>query len=231
LALLSRTVLIPVLVYARSDFFQLIAETLPEMIFASAWTLLVSFFVQLVGAASGEGTYERPGDIMQLVAYGTYLILIVTDLWNNHASVLLYAVLCCIYAALLGTLVYFGPRLVAILQPSLARRSGLAIRLIACTLICIATFSARCVDLARQVVDPPVTKKFWWSYGTIELVPSIALLIMMYSNRSPRNKSTSGVASANSSESGPRRGGNVKRGENAPLVKSSVSYGSSANTS
>ena len=215
----------------KSAYWQLVAETLPEMTFASAWTLLVSFFVQLVVAASGAGTHTRPGINMQMIAYGIYLILIVANKWNDSASVLLYAVLCCIYVALLATLLYFGPRLVAILQPSLARRSGLAIRLIVCCLICVMTFSARCVNLARQVVDPPNETKWWWTYGTLELFPSISLLIMMHSNRSQRNKTSNGTAAATNAEGGARRGGNAKRGETAPLVKPAVSYGTPSEAS
>lgn len=230
-ALLTRTALIPVEVYATSNYLQLIAETFPEMTFASAWTLLVSFFVQLVGAASGAGTYERPGNILQAIAYGIYVILILTDLWNDHASVLLYAILCCIYAALLGTLLYFGPRLLAILQPSLSRRSGLGIRLIGCTLICMITFGLQSVNLARQVVAPPKERKLWWSYGSVELFPSIALLFMMHSNRSQRNKSSSGRASTSQSEIAGRRGGDSKQGETATLIKSGASYGTSSDSS
>ncbi len=190
----------------------------------------MSFFVQLVGAASGAGTYERPGNILQAIAYLIYMILILTDLWNDHASVLLYAVLCCIYAALLGTLLYFGPRLVAILQPSLSRRSGLGIRLIGCTLICMITFGAQCVNLARQVVAPPQERKLWWSYGSVELFPSIALLFMMHSNRSQR-KPSGGRTSTSQSDSAGRRGGDTKQGETATLIKSGASYGTSSDSS
>ena len=231
MALFTRTALIPVELFSKSNFLQLIAETLPEMTFASSWTLLVTFFVHLVGAASGAGTFDRPGHLLQAMAYGIYLVLIVTDIWNNHASVLLYAVLCCIYAALFGTLLYFGPRLVVILQPSLSRRSGLAIRLIGCTLVCMVTFGAKCVNLARQVVDPPEQKRLWWSYGLVELLPSITLLLMMHSNRSQRTKTTNGGISAIRTDNNVRRGGNERLGETAPLSKPDESYGTPSHTS
>lgn len=235
-ALFSRTALLPLEASAKSFYWQLVAETFPEMTFASAWTLLVSFFVQLVGTAAGTATYTKPSIVIYLIAYGIYLILILTDNWNDHASVLLYAVLCCIYAALFGTLLYFGPRLVSMLQPSLVRRSGLAIRLIVCVAICMIAFAARSVNLARTVVAPPKEREWWWKYGCLELFPSMALLIMMYPNRSQRTKGNAtelagaaavpGAVGTTSTDGGARRGaGYSKRGETAPLVKSAVSYG------
>lgn len=195
------------------------------MTFASAWTLLVSFFVQLVATAAGTAggsNYTRPGMVIQMVAYGIYLILVFTDIWNNDASVLLYAILCCIYAALFGTLLYFGPRLVTMLQPSLVRRSGLAIRLIACCVICMLVFAATSVDLARQVVAPPNEREMWWKYGVLELFPSAALLIMMHPSRTQKKAPDGGpVVDATSR----RGGGSAKRDESAPLVKPAVSYG------
>jgi hypothetical protein len=85
-ALLSRAIMFPVELLVSSFYWQLIAETFPEMTFASAWTLLVAFFVQLVGTAAGTGSYTRPGIVIQMVAYGIYLILVFTDIWNNDAS-------------------------------------------------------------------------------------------------------------------------------------------------
>jgi len=161
-----------------------------------------------------------------MIAYCIYFTLILTDSWNDKASVLLYAVLCCIYASLFGTLFYFGPRLVTMLQPSLVRRSGLALRLIACVVICMLTFAARSVDLARTVVAPPKDREWWWKYGTLELIPSLALLIMMFPNRSRANKPSSAVAQSNTDGTA-RRGGNKKRGESAPLIMSAVCYGTS----
>jgi hypothetical protein len=106
---------------------QIVADTLPEMAFASAWTLLVSFFVQLVGVALGTGTFTSTGMVIQMTAYIVYVISIATYFWNPLASVLLYAPLCCIYPALFGTTLYFCPRLWTLLHPSLVRHSGLAI--------------------------------------------------------------------------------------------------------
>ena len=48
--------MIPVQMWSNPLWAQFVADTLPEMAFASAWTLLVSFFVQLVGVALGMGT-------------------------------------------------------------------------------------------------------------------------------------------------------------------------------
>lgn len=155
--------------------------------------LLVSFFVQLVGTASGTLMYTGPSIVMQLIGYAVYAILCVTYLWNDGASVLLFALLCCIYAALFSTLIYFGPRLVGLLRPSLAQRSGLAVRLIASCVMCLVIFAARTVFMARMVVDPPKEESWWWNYGCMELFPSAALLIMMHPNRQHKSPVAGGT--------------------------------------
>jgi hypothetical protein len=134
---------------------QIVADTLPEMAFASAWTLLVSFFVQLVGVALGTGTFTSTGMVIQMTAYDVYVISIATYFWNPLASVLLYAPLCCIYPALFGTTLYFCPRLWTLLHPSLVRHSGLAIRMASFILLCFFFFGGRTVGFARKVVAPP----------------------------------------------------------------------------
>jgi hypothetical protein len=222
---------------------QFFADTFGYLSFASAWMLLVSFFVQLVGAASGRLIYAGPSIMMQLIGYVVYAILCVTYLWNDTASVLLFALLCCIYAALFSTLIYFGPRLVALLRPSLAQRSGLAFRLIASCVMCLVIFAARTVFMVRMVIDPPKDYPWWWNYGCMELFPSVALLIMMHPNRqhsnirrnlSPGNSlaGTPPMLSGKGSE-GNRRSisanvGNASslRGETGPLLKFATTYGS-----
>jgi hypothetical protein len=181
-ALLSRVVLIPVLIFVKEFTLQFFADTFGYLSFASAWMLLVSSFVQLVGSATGTHVYTGPSIVMQWVGYAVYAILCVAYFWNDGASVLLFALLCCIYAALFSTLIYFGPRLVAILRPSLVQLSGLAVRLIASCLICLSIFASRTVFLARMVVAPPANQSWWWNYGCMELLPSVALLIMMHPN-------------------------------------------------
>jgi hypothetical protein len=47
------------------------------------------------------------------------LFLIGTQLFNTVASILLYALLCCIYAALLGVVLFYCPRLISLLKPTL----------------------------------------------------------------------------------------------------------------
>lgn len=186
-ALLSRVALIPVLISGAEFTIQFFADTFGYLSFASAWVLLVSFFVQLVGTASGALIYTGPSIVMQVTGYAVYAILCVTYFWNDAASILLFALLCCIYAALFATLIYFGPRLLTILRPSLVRRSGLALRLIASCVICIFVFASRTVFLARMVVDPPKHESWWWNYGCLELLPSVSLLIMMHPNRQPKS--------------------------------------------
>jgi len=226
----------PVEGWVESNYWQFLADTLPEICFASAWSLLVSFFVQLVGNASGSGSFTKPGIVMQMAAYCIYIMLAIMYIWNDEASVLLFALLCCIYAALFATLVYFGPRLVTLLQPSLANRSGLAFRLVACCTICILVFAARTIGLARTVVAPPevVGSRWWLSYGVIELLPAISLLIMMYPNRSEMKQDEEPVAPTGHREIQIRRsysGSAPKRlGEQTPFLKPSATYGASADS-
>lgn len=118
-------------------------------------------------------------------AYVVYLFLIGIQLFNTVATILIYALLCCIYAALLGVVLYFFPRLISVLQPTLRRSSavaetnnnvpgvgngnsgrGLSIRLTICTLLCISVFLARTIGYARLVVMPPRRVYWWWNYGT-----------------------------------------------------------------
>ena len=158
---------------------QLIGDTLPELCFASAWALLVTFFVQLVGTATGTVSSNKPSLIIHGACYIMYVILVITYWWKDAAAVLLYALLCCLYAALFGALVYFGPKLIALLEPSLERQSGLAVRLIACCGIGVTVFLLQAIELARKVVAPPLHSLWWYNYGVLELLPSVLILIMM----------------------------------------------------
>jgi hypothetical protein len=119
--MIARTIAIPFHIYSDPLWAQLVADTLPVMAFASAWTMLVSFFVQLVGVALGTGTSTTPGTVIQITAYCVYSVLVFLFFFNMEAAVLLYALLCCIYAALLGTSMYFCPRLLFLLYPSLVQ--------------------------------------------------------------------------------------------------------------
>lgn len=65
LAMSARVALIPAQIWSDPMWWQFVGDTLPEMIFASAWTLVVTFFVQLVGVAVGVGTNTSPGIVIQ----------------------------------------------------------------------------------------------------------------------------------------------------------------------
>ena len=219
--MISRTIMIPVQISADSLWLQFLADTLPHMTFASAWTLLVSFFVQLVGVATGSGTNTMPGIVIQLTSYAVYTLLVVLSFYNLLASVLMYALLCCIYAALFGTSLYFCPRLLVLLRPSLSAHSGLAYRLALCCVVCIFVFGARTYGFARKVVLPPQHVLWWWQYGGLELVPSTIFLIMMHpaANRQSHS-STNTPPTTKTLSSG---GGGAHRRTN--------SYGSNGNSS
>jgi glucan phosphoethanolaminetransferase (alkaline phosphatase superfamily) len=234
--MVARAIMIPVQVWSDPLWAQFVADTLPEMTFASAWTLLVSFFVQLVGVALGSGTSASPGVVIQITAYVVYAIVIGAYFWNPVASVLLYALLCCIYAALFGTTLYFCPRLLTLLQPSLVRHSGLAIRLVACSILCVFVFGGRTFGLARKVVAPPRTVSWWWQYGALELIPAILFLLMMHPNTNRMSVASQSATPPTNKDTLPshRRHdshGSRRLGESAPLVKpASVSVYGSTNT-
>lgn len=240
-ALVSRFLLLPVEAWAAPTWYQFAADTFPYMTFASAWALLVSFFVQLVETASGMAS-ESSGKtlfVMQAIAYTMYAAFMITYVWNDSAILLLEALLCCIYAALFATLVYFGPKLLSLLRPSLVRRSGLAIRLVACSIVCLLVFGARTVGLAQRVLLLGQKESPWWyKYGALELFPAVALLIMMKKKRASASGGISRSPSAAPGTTPPsnttaqmRRSGSdkalpPKRGEAASLLTKSVgAYG------
>ncbi len=215
--MVTRAVMIPAQVYSDPIWAQLIADTLPVMAFASAWTLLVAFFVKLVGVALGSGTSATPGTVIQITAYGAYLWLIVTYFFNDVAAVLLYALLCCIYAALLGTGLYFCPRLLALLHPTLARHPALAVRLAACSGASLLVFAARTFGFARKVVSPPHTASWWWQYGALELAPSFLFLVSMHPNAAISGGAAAAGANSSSSRSGASGSGGGGPGGTPPL--------------
>lgn len=221
--MLARTILMPVQIWAYPIVWQWISDTLPEMIFASAWTLLVSFFVQLVGVASGSGTSTSPGTVIQITAYIVYLSLLGAFYVNNVASVLLYALLCCMYAALFGTCVYFCPRLLMLLKPSLERYQGLAIRLAICSFLCIIVFVSHTIGYAVNIVAPPRKVYWWWNYGALELLPSAAFLLLMHplpGARAAVTGTNQQQANGKTMRRSPSEGANYVRrtGETTPLL-------------
>lgn len=144
-------------------WWQFVADSLPEMVFASAWTLLVAFIVQLVGIATGTGADSSPSMVIQTVAWIIYGILIVVEWFNIVVAVILYTLLAGIYATLLGILLYFTPRLFLLLQQEQRRILGL--RLFACILTCCVVFIGHTVAYGRLVVAPPVKVHWWLQYG------------------------------------------------------------------
>lgn len=213
--------MMPIQIWSYPIWWQFVGDTLPEMLFASAWTLLVSFFVQLVGIATGAGSDTSPGIVIQATAYVVYILLISTQLWNTVATVLLYALLCCIYAALFGTVAFFCPRLLALLQPSLVRHSGLAIRLAIVTMLCMTVFLARTIGYARLVVAPPKEVYWWWKYGALELVPSVIFLLIMSPSSNKARETTHDVQDAHPNQ---KPVSNLKRSDSASSAASSRRY-------
>jgi len=233
MALLSRVIFIPIENYSDGQMIQLVAETLPQLMFASAWALLVAFFVNLVGTASGGVSSNKPSLLIHIAVYLMYIVLITWYWWNDAAAVLLYALLCIIYASLFGTLLYFGPKLVALLQPSLERQSGLSVRLIAACTIGVTVFLIQAVFLARTVVTPNAETRFWITYGFLELLPATLLLIMMHPSRNKQQQQDTPPVPSNNmkriTSGGSATGGRLKSstGEMSALLKPQPQYGSS----
>lgn len=241
--MIARITLMPVQIWAYPIVWQFISDTLPEMIFASAWVLLVTFFVQLTLVASGSGSSTSPGTVIQITAYIVYISLLGTFFVNNVASVLLYALLCCIYAALFGTCVYFCPRLLILLKPSLVRYSGLAIRLAICSFLCIFVFVSHTIGYALNIVAPPLRVYWWWNYGALELIPSALFLLLMHP--SPASRAAAAAATATSNQprpnekpgpavrknlSGSAGAGARRSGETTPLLPPSPGLGTTSGT-
>mmetsp|Transcript_1287 Transcript_1287/g.1950 ORF Transcript_1287/g.1950 Transcript_1287/m.1950 type:complete len:295 (+) Transcript_1287:65-949(+) len=223
-AALSRVALLPVVFFVESAYWSFVAETLPQMTFASAWTLFVSFLVQLVDTALGTGIYTQPSLIIQMIAGGVFLLLLIVALFKHEAFAFIYAFLCLIYLTLFGVILFYGPRLIAVLQPNLLRRSGLAVRLICCCFLCIIVFPTTAFDLARHIFQPPDQEKLWLKCGLLELFPTITILVMMYqSNRVQRQKRSG--SSANGKEVIAPRINNSKRKETSTILKNTPSYG------
>ena len=61
------------------------SDTFPEMVFASAWTVLVTFFVQLVGIAAGTSTGTKTSPefvISTTVRFWQYTCVCVFEVMN-----------------------------------------------------------------------------------------------------------------------------------------------------
>ena len=112
--------------------------------------------------------------------YVVYLILILVQIFNKIASVLLYALMCCIYATLFAVVIYFCPRLINLMRPSLQRHRGLALRLIVATTVCILIFGIHCINYARLVIAPPRKVYWWYQYGTYMYNRSVAIPTNQY---------------------------------------------------
>jgi len=215
----------PVMIWSDPLWLQFVGDTLPEMIFATAWTLMVTFFVQLVGSATGSVTNTDASVVIQATAYILYTILILLELVNSVASVLLYALLCCIYAALLGSITYFAPKLMSLLKPSLRSHGSLVYRLYLCTGICFLVFFGRMVGFACVVIAAPQRVYWWINYGVLELVPAVMFLFLMNPNPNRAERNSPGTPS---DVSGKRTGNTAGGSNNTPPIRRNDSLGSTS---
>jgi len=228
IALVSRLVLLPLEAFyfspaspyvhsengmCTSSPMCIVSRTLPDLAFASAFSLLVLFYAQLAGTAAGGGPRGlssiliRKGlfEAFNAIIYGTYGLLflftgIIPLIQYNIFQAVVWSMLCIIYLLLFVTLSYFGPVLVMLLKPSLARRSALACRLIFMCALCALVFLSRTITFGLAIwkadirythgVVPnlviPLSSygsmfgRDALGYALLELLPSLAILIIMH---------------------------------------------------
>jgi hypothetical protein len=114
--------------------------------------------------------------------YIVYLILISVQIFNKIASVLLYALMCCIYATLFAVVIFFCPRLINLMRPSLETHRGLAVRLIVATSVCILIFGIHCINYARLVIAPPRKVYWWYQYGSYRTAGTFFFCVFDFPN-------------------------------------------------
>lgn len=132
--------------------------------------------------------------VIQITAYSVYALLIVsfTIFRRIAAAVLIYALLCCVYATLLGMGLYFCPRLLGLLGVGGVRSdSPLFLRLVVCSSVSLLVFAAQTFCFAKKVVQSgPTSHKgggpYWWfQYGALELLPGLLFLVLLHPKRIP----------------------------------------------
>lgn len=147
----------------------IMARSLPDLAFASAFSLLVFFYAQLAGTASAGGprglslVLSRRGLFAtgNIVVYSIYFSLLGLTFFDVIPLLLFqminWALLFILYGSLLFVLTYFGPVLVSLLGPSLTKPASrtLAIRLISMCVVCTLVFLSRmlCFGLAMIKTD------------------------------------------------------------------------------
>jgi len=248
LALLSRFIFLPVQAIVLIDYscdsnpVCTLARTFPEIAFTSAFSLVVFFYAQLAGMASVGGSWglsliltrKKMFDIGTGIVYGFYILFFIITCFFPRIfpfklfQMLVWATLSVIYFLLLILLVYFGPVLIFLLRASLAKWSGLSIRLISMCILCTIIFLIRALSFATASFHGDVQYESGFlpsylvhvetendiqcftrdilGYFFLELVPSFAILIMM----NPRSSSAGRYMSRPTIPGASSYGGNSK---------------------
>ncbi len=253
MALLSRCVFLPYeayIYYNDTGYHQelicleapscIMARSVPDLAFATSYSLLVVFYAQLAGTASAGGPKGLSLFLSQrsvfkkanLVIYTLYFVMLGLA-YLNVIPLLLYemanwVLLWALYGSLLFVLTYFGPMLVRLLGPSLTKPSsqGLAVRLVGMCIVCTLVFLSRflCFTLAimhsdgrytnglvphfmfpppkandvveSEYLDEDILKRDLFGYALLELLPSLAILLMMHPLPSSHSSQTVVAAAA-----------------------------------
>jgi len=253
LALFSRCVFLPYeayIYYNDTGYHQellcletpscIMARSVPDLAFATSYSLLVVFYAQLAGTASAGGPKGLSLLLSQRGLFGianaviyTFYFFMLGLAYLSVIPLLLFEIvnwvlLCALYGSLLFVLTHFGPMLVRLLGPSLTKPSsqGLALRLVAMCLVCTLVFLSRvlCFGLAiihfdgrytngmlphlmfpppqatdivtSEYLDDNVLRRDLFGYALLELLPSLAILLMMHPLSSSSSSQTAAAAAA-----------------------------------
>jgi hypothetical protein len=203
---LLRTVCLP-LGYVFSTKYQItsiVAQTLPTLSSALAYSVLVIFYAQVTMTASGAGgAFEMTQTVVVKSSYTIYAILVglnsVLPLLSEEN--LFYAVsgaLSCAYLLLFITMTYFGLQMLHLLKSQVTKMLGC--RLLTMSSVCCITFMLRSTILAWDVYSgifdigalfpslPILNETFTRitvGYLTLEWLPDIAVLILMHKKKLP----------------------------------------------
>ena len=156
---------------------QFFGDTFPEMIFASAWSMLVTFFIQLVGIALGTGTNTSPGIVIQATVSAVIIIIIIA--WHVICSIkcqkyhFIHLTIHCLFIGSIGLCCLFALGLHTTLQQCCI-----------CFALCIAVLHIRRLvwygHILLSTTRGAVTAKSgtaWWSKSTL-----IDLYLAVYSH-------------------------------------------------
>lgn len=195
-SLLLRTICLPI-GYIFPETYQIsciVAQTLPILSSALAYTVLVMFYAQVTLTATGGTTAIEP--IQSLIVKGSYSLYAVLVGLNCVIPVVtgkilffsLHGVFCFVYLCLFISMSYFGLRMINLLRSNMPNVLGC--RLIGMSTICCVAFILRSILFGMEVYSGlgKAGVIFWdylpgkemVGYLVFELLPAACVLLMMH---------------------------------------------------